>query len=187
MMLPESADTVDNTYQNSLRDENYVELIKSESKVPNHFYDDVSSIDVRNNRECVRTKMNQNISTVATENPNLKRMHSGSQDTDAKNTILSGTLEELIHELVPRARAEHCPSEAFQFAFLLGSRLFLTPSRLLTEVERRADQLAHMMSPQSHPSFITNLLAMLQRWMVAFPMDFREESAMRPTNSTCKK
>ena len=173
---------MDNIFRSSLCDENYVELIKSESKVPNHFYDDVSSIDVRNNHACVSTKMNQNITTVATENPNLKRMHSRSQDTDAKNNaILSGTLEELIHELVPRARREHCPSEAFQFAFLLGSRLFLTPSRLLTEVERRADQLAHMMSPQSHPSFITNLVAMLQRWMVAFPMDFREESAMRPT------
>ena len=179
MMLPESTDTVDNAYQNSLRDENYVELIKSESKVPNHFYDDVSSIDVRKKRERSKTKLEQNIPTG---NPNLTRKCSGSQDKDATtNVIISGTLEELIHELVPRARAQNCPTEAFQFSFLLGSRLFLTPSRLLSEVERRADQLAHMMSPTSHPAFITNLVVMLQRWMVAFPMDFREESAMRPT------
>ena len=181
-MLPQSIDTVDNAFGNSLRDDNYVELIKSESKVPNHFYDDVSNIDVRNNSEKFSTKPKNDASAISKDNPNLKRMHSGHHNKDARNnTILSGTLEELIHELVPRARAEHCPSESYQFAFLLGSRLFLTPSRLLSEVERRADQLAHMMSPPSHPSFVINLVAMLQRWMVAFPMDFREESAMRPT------
>ena len=173
---------MDNAFQTSLRDENYVELIKSESKVPNHFYDDVSSINVRRNREYFNTNVKQESSTTSTGNPNLTKMCSGSKNTEAENnTILSGTLEELIHELVPRAHVENCPTEAFQFAFLLGSRLFLTPSRLLSEVERRADQLAHMMSPQSHPAFVTNLVAMLQRWMVAFPMDFREESAMRPT------
>ena len=85
MMLPESADTVDNTYQNSLRDENYVELIKSESKVPNHFYDDVSSIDVRKERERSKTKVEQNISTG---NPNLTRKCSGSQDKDATTNVI---------------------------------------------------------------------------------------------------
>ena len=43
--------------------------------------------------------------------------------------VSSGTLEELIHELVPRAHST--PSENFQFAFLLSSRLFMTPTRLM--------------------------------------------------------
>ena len=48
---------------------------------------------------------------------------------DEEGTVSSGTLEELIHELVPRAHSS--PSETFQFAFLLSSRLFLTPTRLM--------------------------------------------------------
>ena len=107
----DSSDTVDNAFQTSLRDENYVELIKSESKVPNHFYDDVSSINVRRNREYFNTNVKQESSTTSTGNPNLTKMCSGSKNTEAENnTILSGTLEELIHELVPRAHVENCPT-----------------------------------------------------------------------------
>lgn len=98
--------------------------------------------------------------------------------------VSSGTLEELIHELVPRAHS--LPTEKYQFAFLLSSRLFLTPTRLLCEVLRRTDQLSHMMSPGSHPEFVHNLLVVLQRWMVWFPTDFREESAMIPTKKLAK-
>jgi len=94
-------------------------------------------------------------------------------------SVVSGTLEELIHELVPRAHS--LPSEDYQFSFLLSSRFFQTPTRLLSEVVRRTDQLSHMMSPGSHPAFVSNLTVMLQRWIVWFPMDFREESAMWTT------
>ena len=38
-------------------------------------------------------------------------------------------------------RAHYVPSEDYQFTFLLASRLFITPNRLLSEVYRRADQL----------------------------------------------
>jgi hypothetical protein len=98
-----------------------------------------------------------------------------SSDTNVRQ-IKSGCLEELIHEFVPRAHA--VPSEEYQFAFLLSSRLFLTPNRLLSEVYRRADQLAHMLSPESHPAFSQNLVTMLSQWMVWFPSDFRDESML---------
>ena len=181
-ILPESSDTVDNKIMNSLADENYVELIKGATNLPNNFYDDVSSMRAKEKYEFSSVTMRNDSSPIPSDNPNLTRVFSGSSGKDAmRGTIVSGTIEELIHELVPRAHIDNCPTEAFQFAFLLGSRLFLTPSRLLSEVTRRADQLAHMMSPQSHPAFVTNIVAMLQRWMVSFPMDFREESAMQPT------
>lgn len=90
--------------------------------------------------------------------------------------VISGTLEELIHELVPRAHS--CPSDSFQFSFLLSSRLYLTPSQLLAEVCRRADQLAHMMSSSSHPAFVANLIRLLSNWCTWFPYDYQEESVM---------
>jgi len=90
--------------------------------------------------------------------------------------ILSGTLEELIHELVPRAHST--PPDSYLFSFLLSSRLYLTPSQLMGEVCRRADQLAHMMSTSSHPPFVSNLVRMLSHWMTWFPYDFQEEATM---------
>ena len=90
--------------------------------------------------------------------------------------VVSGTLEELIHELVPRAHA--APSDSFQFSFLLSSRLWLTPSQLLAEVCRRAEQLALMMAPASHPAFVANLVRLLSNWCTWFPYDFQEEAMM---------
>jgi len=90
--------------------------------------------------------------------------------------VVSGTLEELVQELVPRAHS--CPSDSFQFAFLLSSRLYVTPSHLLAEVCRRADQLATMMAPVSHPAFVANLLRLLANWCTWFPYDYQEEAVM---------
>ena len=181
-MLPGSSDTVDHSFQPSLGDQNYVELIKGTQQAQTNFYQDVSCLNEKEKYKYTALNPRKETYSAPSENPNLTReIVSPSQKGTRKGKIVSGTIEELIHELVPRAHAENCPTEDFQFSFLLGSRLFLTPSRLLSEVARRADQLAHMMSPQSHPGFVTNLVAMLQRWMVSFPMDFREESAMQPT------
>lgn len=98
--------------------------------------------------------------------------------------VESGSLEELIHELVPRAHST--PSDSFQFTFLLSSRLFLTPTRLMSEVYRRADQLAHMLSAESHPAFAQNLVQMISNWMVWFPTDFREQALMQRTRQLVK-
>ena len=100
------------------------------------------------------------------------------------SVIESGNLDELIHEFVPRAH--YVPSEDYQFTFLLASRLFLTPNRLLSEVYRRADQLAHMLSPESHPTYAMNLVNMLSQWMVWFPSDFRDESMMNRSRQMVK-
>jgi len=90
--------------------------------------------------------------------------------------VVSGTLEELIHELVPRAHS--CPPDSFMFSFLLSSRLYLTPSQLLAAVSRKTDQLAHMMSSASHPAFVLNLVRLLSHWVTWFPYDFQEEATM---------
>ena len=90
--------------------------------------------------------------------------------------VISGSLEDLVHELVPRAHS--CPSDSFMFSFLLSSRLYLTPSHLLAQVCRRADQLAHMMAASSHPAFVANLLRLLANWCTWFPYDYQEEAVM---------
>jgi len=90
--------------------------------------------------------------------------------------IVSGTLEELIHELLPRAHS--CPPDSFMFSFLLSSRLYLTPSQLAGQLVRRGDQLAIMISSSSYPAYVTNLLRLLSNWITWFPYDFQEESTM---------
>ena len=90
--------------------------------------------------------------------------------------LVSGALEELVQELLPRAHS--CPADSFMFSFLLSSRLYLTPSMLMAELTRRADQLAHMMSPSSHPAYTANLLRLLANWITWFPYDFQEEASM---------
>ena len=62
----------------------------------------------------------------------------------------------------------------------------MTPNRLLSEVFRRADQLGHMLSPESHPAYSANLLTMMSRWMVWYPTDFRDESAMTRSRQLAK-
>ena len=90
--------------------------------------------------------------------------------------IVSGTLEELTQELLPRAHS--CPPDSFMFSFLLSSRLYLTPWHLLGETFRRADQLAHMISTTSYPAYVSNLLRLLSNWITWFPYDFQEEATM---------
>jgi len=114
--------------------------------------------------------------------PNLKT--SALTYSEDGSNIDSGNLDELIHEFVPRAH--YVPPEDYQFTFLLASRLFMTPNRLLSEVYRRADQLAHMLSPESHPTFAINLVNMLSQWMVWFPSDFRDESMINRAKQMVK-
>jgi len=121
------------------------------------------------------TVTNKSSKAILTSVPNIK---AGLVYSDSEPDLIdSGSLDELIHEFVPRAH--FVPSEDYQFSFLLASRLFLTPNRLLAEVYRRADQIGHMLShAESHPTFATNVVQMLSHWMVWFPSDFRDESML---------
>ena len=96
-----------------------------------------------------------------------------------ENQILSGSLDELISELVPRGHTS--VDENYQFTFLLSSRLFLTPTQLLSEVVKRAQSLATIISRESHPTFISNLVTLLSHWMIWFPPDFMEASMIQKT------
>ena len=60
------------------------------------------------------------------------------------------------------------------------------PPLNFSEVYRRADQLAHMLSPESHPTFAINLVNMLSQWMVWFPSDFRDESMINRSKQMVK-
>ena len=105
---------------------------------------------------------------------------------NSEGILVSGTLEELIHELLPRAHS--CSSDSFAFSFLLSSWLYLTPWHLMGQLHRRADQLAIMMSTVSRPAFVVNLLRLLSSWMTWFPQDFQEEATMsklRKLTSLC--
>ena len=74
------------------------------------------------------TVTNKSSKAVLTSVPNLKAGLIYSED--GSDTIESGNLDELIHEFVPRAH--YVPPEDYQFTFLLASRLFMTPNRLLS-------------------------------------------------------
>ena len=99
---------------------------------------------------------------------------------DESNVLVSGPLEELISELVPRG-VSTSTDENYQFTFLLSSRLFLTPTQLLNQVVKRSQALAQMLSRESHPTFISNLVTLLSRWMIWFPPDFMEASMIQKT------
>ena len=47
--------------------------------------------------------------------------------------------------------------------------------QIATVCYRRADQLSHMMSAESLPSFVSNLVRMLSSWITWFPYDFQVE------------
>ena len=64
------------------------------------------------------TVTNKSSKAILTSVPNIKAGLAYSED--GQDLIESGSLDELIHEFVPRAH--FVPSEEYQFSFLLASR-----------------------------------------------------------------
>ncbi|KAL0979901.1 hypothetical protein UPYG_G00191340 [Umbra pygmaea] len=97
------------------------------------------------------------------------------------NTLVSGSLEALIHHLVPSM--DYFPDRTYIFTFLLSSRLFIHPYELLSRVCHVCIEQQRFSDPQADKIRIRKLapkvLQLLQEWTETFPYDFRDERMMR--------
>ncbi|XP_068461162.1 ras-GEF domain-containing family member 1B-A isoform X1 [Clinocottus analis] len=97
------------------------------------------------------------------------------------NNLVSGSLEALIHHLVPTV--DYYPDRTYIFTFLLSSRLFIRPHELMSKVchlcmeqQRLSDlQLDKIRVRKIAPK----ILQLLTEWTETFPYDFRDERMMR--------
>ncbi|KAF7649272.1 hypothetical protein LDENG_00144220 [Lucifuga dentata] len=89
------------------------------------------------------------------------------------NSLVSGSLEALIHHLVPTV--DYYPDRTYIFTFLLSSRLFIRPYELMCKVCHLSDPQADMMKIRK---IIPKILQLLTEWTETFPYDFRDERMM---------
>ncbi|XP_026810872.1 uncharacterized protein LOC113552274 [Rhopalosiphum maidis] len=100
--------------------------------------------------------------------------------------LLSGPLSSLIQHLVPTT--DYYPDQAYLFAFILSSRLFVKPHELLAKVvavchaqQRLGDQVSAALNPLHKDQlsrFVPRLVQLLAEWTDKFPYDFRDERVM---------
>uniref|UniRef100_A0AAZ3PKY1 Uncharacterized protein n=1 Tax=Oncorhynchus tshawytscha TaxID=74940 RepID=A0AAZ3PKY1_ONCTS len=97
------------------------------------------------------------------------------------NTLVSGSLEALIHHLVPSM--DYYPDRTYIFTFLLSSRLFIHPYELMSKVCHLCMEQQRLSDPQADKMRIRKLapkiLQLLQEWTETFSYDFRDERMMR--------
>ncbi|XP_042187170.1 ras-GEF domain-containing family member 1B-A isoform X2 [Oncorhynchus tshawytscha] len=97
------------------------------------------------------------------------------------NALVSGSLEALIHHLVPSM--DYYPDMTYSFTFLLSSRLFIHPYELMSKVCHLCVEQQRLSDPQADKIRIRKLapriLQLLQEWTETFPYDFRDERMMR--------
>lgn len=101
------------------------------------------------------------------------------------NLLVSGTLNALILHMVPNG--QYMPESTYLFAFLLSSRLFITPYELLGEIYKICEKQQNLSdskatySPQEseiRKLFSTQMIKVLREWIVTFPYDFRIDRVM---------
>ncbi|KAM9463389.1 ras-GEF domain-containing family member 1B-A-like isoform 4-T6 [Salvelinus alpinus] len=97
------------------------------------------------------------------------------------NALVSGSLEALIHHLVPSM--DYYPDMTYSFTFLLSSRLFIHPYELMSKVCHLCVEQQRLSDPQADKMRIRKMapkiLRLLQEWTETFPYDFRDERMMR--------
>uniref|UniRef100_A0A6Q2YXM4 Ras-GEF domain-containing protein n=1 Tax=Esox lucius TaxID=8010 RepID=A0A6Q2YXM4_ESOLU len=97
------------------------------------------------------------------------------------NILVSGSMEALIHHLVPSL--DYYPDRTYIFTFLLSSRLFIHPYALLSKVCHLCVEQQRLSDPQADKIRVRQLapkvLQLLQEWTETFPYDFRDERMMR--------
>uniref|UniRef100_A0A671XJ17 RasGEF domain family member 1B n=1 Tax=Sparus aurata TaxID=8175 RepID=A0A671XJ17_SPAAU len=89
------------------------------------------------------------------------------------NNLVSGSLEALIHHLVPTV--DYYPDRTYIFTFLLSSRLFIHPYELMSKVCHLCMEQQRLSDPQIAPKIVQ----LLTEWTETFPYDFRDERMMR--------
>uniref|UniRef100_H3DH24 RasGEF domain family member 1B n=1 Tax=Tetraodon nigroviridis TaxID=99883 RepID=H3DH24_TETNG len=97
------------------------------------------------------------------------------------NNLVSGSLEALIHHLVPTV--DYYPDRTYIFTFLLSSRLFMHPYELMSKVCHLCMEQQRLGDPQADKKRVRKLtpkiLQLLTEWTETFPYDFRDERMMR--------
>uniref|UniRef100_A0A674PCS4 RasGEF domain family member 1B n=1 Tax=Takifugu rubripes TaxID=31033 RepID=A0A674PCS4_TAKRU len=101
------------------------------------------------------------------------------------NNLVSGSLEALIHHLVPTV--DYYPDRTYIFTFLLSSRLFMHPYELMSKVCHLCMEQQRLGDPQADKVRATvasgkitpKILQLLTEWTETFPYDFRDERMMR--------
>uniref|UniRef100_A0A3Q4HMZ9 RasGEF domain family member 1B n=1 Tax=Neolamprologus brichardi TaxID=32507 RepID=A0A3Q4HMZ9_NEOBR len=96
------------------------------------------------------------------------------------NNLVSGSLEALIHHLVPTV--DYYPDRTYIFTFLLSSRLFIHPYELMSKVCHLCTEQQRLGDPQADKVFrkiAPKILQLLTEWTETFPYDFRDERMMR--------
>uniref|UniRef100_A0A1A8N0S2 RasGEF domain family, member 1Ba n=1 Tax=Nothobranchius pienaari TaxID=704102 RepID=A0A1A8N0S2_9TELE len=97
------------------------------------------------------------------------------------NNLVSGSLEALIHHLVPTV--DYYPDRTYIFTFLLSSRLFIHPYELMSKVHHLCTEQQRLGDPQADKlrlkKITPKILQLLTEWTETFPYDFRDERMMR--------
>lgn len=101
------------------------------------------------------------------------------------NHLVSGTLRALILHMVPNG--QYSPDSAYLFAFLLSSRLFISPHELLEkvyetcELQQKLSSFKPLRSVQVNDNclhFSRQMIDVLRQWIETFPYDFRDDRVM---------
>lgn len=101
------------------------------------------------------------------------------------NHLVSGTLNALILHMVPNG--QYFPDSAYLFAFLLSSRLFISPYELLKkiyeicEIQQKLSSLKPVRKMQENNhclQFSHQMVDVLRQWIEIFPYDFRDDRVM---------
>ncbi|PWA17019.1 hypothetical protein CCH79_00013247, partial [Gambusia affinis] len=97
------------------------------------------------------------------------------------NNLASGSLEALIHHLVPTV--DYYPDRTYVFTFLLSSRLFIHPYELMSKVCHLCMEQQRLSDPQADKlrlrKITPKIVQLLTEWTETFPYDFRDERMMR--------
>ncbi|XP_071952113.1 ras-GEF domain-containing family member 1B-like isoform X2 [Antedon mediterranea] len=103
--------------------------------------------------------------------------------------LISGTLEAFIRHIVPTG--EYYPDRTYLFAFLLSSRLYIKPYKLLEQVCQLCITQQNLNSTSidksSLSNFCSNLMQLLSEWTETFPYDFRDERLMKQLRDITQK
>uniref|UniRef100_A0A8C9RXF7 RasGEF domain family member 1B n=1 Tax=Scleropages formosus TaxID=113540 RepID=A0A8C9RXF7_SCLFO len=98
-----------------------------------------------------------------------------------ENNLVSGSLEALIHHLVPNV--DYYPDRTYIFTFLLSSRLFLHPYELVSKVYHLCVEHQRLSDPHADKlrmrKMAPKIVQLLTEWTETFPYDFRDERTMR--------
>lgn len=111
------------------------------------------------------------------------------------NRLVSGTLNALILHMVPNG--QYTPDADYVFAFLLSSRLFISPYDLLEKIyETFEKQFSNFKTMRKKPDqeesdicvqFCHQMVDVLRQWIETFPYDFRSDRVMHHTRLITQK